>query len=221
MQDWIVARQLYGTAGIAEVNSFGGQMKQYEVAVKPDRLIAMGITIPEIFVALEKNNENTGGAYIDKKPNAYFIRGVGLIGSFDDIKNIVVKTNPNGIPILIKDVAEVHLGSAVRYGAMTYNGEVDAVGGVVMMLKGANSADVVSRIKDKMETIQKSLPKDVVIEPYLDRTDLVNRAISTVEKNLIEGALIVIFVLVLFLGNLRAGLLLLLPFLYQCCLRWE
>ena len=207
MQDWIVARQLYGTAGIAEVNSFGGQMKQYEVAVNPDRLIAMGITIPEIFVALEKNNENTGGAYIDKKPNAYFIRGVGLIGSFNDIKNIVVKTNPNGIPILIKDVAEVHLGSAVRYGAMTYNGEVDAVGGVVMMLKGANSADVVSRIKDKMSTIQKSLPKDVVIEPYLDRTDLVNRAISTVEKNLIEGALIVIFVLVLFLGNLRAGLI--------------
>ena len=207
MQDWIVARQLYGTAGIAEVNSFGGQMKQYEVAVNPDRLIAMGITIPEIFVAFEKNNENTGGAYIDKKPNAYFIRGVGLIGSFDDIKNIVVKTNPNGIPILIKDVAEVHLGSAVRYGAMTYNGEVDAVGGVVMMLKGANSADVVSRIKDKMSTIQKSLPKDVVIEPYLDRTDLVNRAISTVEKNLIEGALIVIFVLVLFLGNLRAGLI--------------
>ncbi|MFA7379102.1 MAG: CusA/CzcA family heavy metal efflux RND transporter [Bacteroidia bacterium] len=207
MQDWIVARQLYGTAGIAEVNSFGGQMKQYEVAVNPDRLVAMGITIPEIFVALEKNNENTGGAYIDKKPNAYFIRGVGLIGSFDDIKNIVVKTNPNGIPILIKDVAEVHLGSAVRYGAMTYNGEVDAVGGVVMMLKGANSADVVSRIKDKMSTIQKSLPKDVVIEPYLDRTDLVNRAISTVEKNLIEGALIVIFVLVLFLGNLRAGLI--------------
>ena len=207
MQDWIVARQLYGTAGIAEVNSFGGQLKQYEVAVNPDRLIAMGITIPEIFVALEKNNENTGGAYIDKKPNAYFIRGVGLIGSFNDIKNIVVKTNPNGIPILIKDVAEVHLGSAVRYGAMTYNGEVDAVGGVVMMLKGENSADVVSRIKDKMSTIQKSLPKDVVIEPYLDRTDLVNRAISTVEKNLIEGALIVIFVLVLFLGNLRAGLI--------------
>jgi cobalt-zinc-cadmium resistance protein CzcA len=119
----------------------------------------MGITIPEIFVALEKNNENTGGAYIDKKPNAYFIRGVGLIGSFDDIKNIVVKTNPNGIPILIKDVAEVHLGSAVRYGAMTYNGEVDAVGGVVMMLKGANSADVVSRIKDKMVNHSKIIAK--------------------------------------------------------------
>ncbi len=207
MQDWIVARQLYGTPGIAEVNSFGGELKQYEVAVNPDRLIAMGITIPEIFTALEKNNENTGGAYIDKKPNAYFIRGVGLIGSFDDIKNIAVKNNPNGIPILIKDVADIRFGSAVRYGALTYNGEVDAVGGVVMMLKGANSAEVVNLVKEKMKTIEKSLPPDIVIEPYLDRTDLVNRAISTVEKNLIEGALIVIFVLVLFLGNFRAGLI--------------
>lgn len=207
MQDWIVARQLYGTPGIAEINSFGGQLKQYEVAVNPDRLIAMGVSIPEIFTALEKNNENTGGAYIDKKPNAYFIRGVGLISSFEDIKNIVVKANANGIPILIKDVADVRFGSAVRYGALTYNGEVDAVGGVVMMLKGANSAEVVNRVKDKMLTIQKSLPKDIVIEPYLDRTDLVGRAISTVEKNLIEGALIVIFVLVLFLGNFRAGLI--------------
>ncbi len=207
MQDWIVARQLYGTPGIAEVNSFGGELKQYEVAVNPDRLLAMDITIPEIFSALEKNNENTGGAYIDKKPNAYFIRGVGLIGSFDDIKNIVVKTNPNGIPILIKDVAEVRFGSAVRYGAMTYNGEKDVVGGVVMMLKGYNSAEVVKSIKGKINTIQKSLPEDVIIEPFLDRTDLVNRAIGTVEKNLLEGALIVIFVLVLFLGNLRAGLI--------------
>lgn len=207
MQDWIVARQLYGTPGIAEVNSFGGQLKQYEVAVNPDRLVAMGISIPEIFTALEKNNENTGGAYIDKKPNAYFIRGVGLISSFEDIKNIAVKNSGNGIPILIKDVAEVRLGAAVRFGALTYNGEVDAVGGVVMMLKGANSADVVNRVKEKMSTIQKSLPADVVIEPYLDRTDLVNRAISTVKTNLIEGALIVIFVLVLFLGNFRAGLI--------------
>lgn len=207
MQDWIVARQLYGTPGIAEVNSFGGQLKQYEVVISPNRLIAMDITIPEIFTALEKNNENTGGAYIDKRPKAYFIRGIGLIGSFDDIKNIVVKTNPNGIPILIKDVAEVRLGSAIRYGAMTYNGEVDAVGGVVMMLKGANSADVVKRVKTKMATIQKSLPADVVIEPFLDRTDLIGRAIKTVETNLIEGALIVIFVLVLFLGNFRAGLI--------------
>lgn len=207
LQDWIVARQLYGTPGIAEVNSFGGLLKQYEVAVNPDRLRAMGVSIPEVFLALEQNNENTGGAYIDQKPNAYFIRGVGLVTSLDDIRNIVVKNNANGIPILIKDVADVRFGAAVRYGALTYNGEVDAVGGVVMMLKGANSAEVVARVKEKMINIRKSLPEDVSIEPFLDRTDLVNRAINTVEKNLIEGALIVIFVLVLFLGNFRAGLI--------------
>ncbi len=207
MQDWIVARQLYGTPGIAEVNSFGGELKQYEVAVNPNRLRAMGVSISDIFTALEKNNQNTGGAYIDKKPNAYFIRGIGLVTSLEDIKGISVKNETGSIPIFIKDVAEVRFGSAVRYGAMTYNGEVDAVGGVVMMLKGENSNEVVKRIKAKLPTIQNSLPGDIVIEPYLDRTDLVSRAIGTVEKNLVEGALIVIFVLVLFLGNLRAGLI--------------
>lgn len=207
MQDWIVARQLYGTEGIAEINSFGGELKQYEVAVNPDRLKAMNVSITDIFNALEKNNQNTGGAYIDKKPNAYFIRGIGLVTSLQDIANIAVKNMNGSIPIFIKDVAEVRFGYATRYGAMTYNGQVDAVGGVVMMLKGANSNEVVQRIKDKIPTIQKSLPEDVIIEPYLDRTDLVSRAISTVEKNLVEGALIVIFVLVLFLGNLRAGLI--------------
>ncbi|WP_339920798.1 CusA/CzcA family heavy metal efflux RND transporter [uncultured Flavobacterium sp.] len=207
MQDWIVARQLNGTPGIAEINSFGGKLKQYEVGVNPNRLRAMGVTIPEIFTALEKNNQNTGGAYIDKKPTAYFIRGVGLATSLEDVKNIVVKSNPTGVPIFIKDVADVQFGSAVRYGAMTYNGKVDAVGGIVMMLKGANSNEVVQRIKDKMIIIQKSLPDDVIVEPFIDRSTFVNRAISTVEKNLVEGALIVIFVLVLFLGNLRAGLI--------------
>ena len=207
MQDWIVARQLNGTPGIAEINSFGGKLKQYEVGVNPNRLKAMGVTIPDIFNALEKNNQNTGGAYIDKKPSAYFIRGVGLVTSLEDVKNIVVKSNPNSVPIFIKDVADVKFGSAVRYGAMTYNGKVDAVGGIVMMLKGVNSNEVVQRIKDKMIVIQKSLPDDVIVEPFIDRSNFVNRAISTVEKNLIEGALIVIFVLVLFLGNLRAGLI--------------
>jgi len=206
MQDWIVARQLYGTPGIAEINSFGGLLKQYEVSVDPNRLKAMDISISDIFTALESNNENTGGAYIDKKPNAYFIRGVGLVSSLEDVGNIVVK-NTGSIPVLIKDVAEVKFGYATRYGAMTYNGEVDAVGGIVMMLKGENSAAVVKRIKEKLPVIQQSLPDDVVIEAYLDRTDLVDRAISTVEKNLLEGALIVIFVLILFLGNFRAGLI--------------
>lgn len=207
MQDWIVARQLFGTPGVAEVNGFGGELKQYEVALNPDRLKALNVTIPEVFSALEKNNQNTGGAYIDKKPNAYFIRGIGLISSMADIRNIAIKTMGNGIPITINDVAELRLGHAVKYGAMTYNGEREAVGGIVMMLKGSNSAEVVARVKERMETIKQSLPQDIEIEPFLDRTSLVNRAIGTVEKNLIEGALIVIFVLILFLGNIRAGLI--------------
>jgi cobalt-zinc-cadmium resistance protein CzcA len=206
MQDWIVARQLYGTKGVAEVNSFGGLLKQYEVAVNPQRLKGMNVTIADIFTALAKNNENTGGAYIDKKPNAYFIRGIGLVSSLDDIRTVVVK-NVSGIPVLVRDVAEVRLGNAVRYGSVTYNGEKEVVGGIVLMLKGANSAAVVERVKAKMATIQKSLPADVEVEAFLDRTDLVDRAIGTVKTNLIEGALIVVFVLVLFLGNLRAGLI--------------
>ncbi|MBP9797109.1 MAG: efflux RND transporter permease subunit, partial [Chitinophagales bacterium] len=207
MQDWIVARQLIGTPGIAEVNSFGGFLKQYEVAVDPMRLKAMNITIPEIFEALEKNNENTGGAYIEKQQSSYYIRGVGLVTSLDDIGNIVVKTNSLGMPVLIRDVAKVQFGFAPRYGAQTRNGEGEVVGGIVMMLKGENSGDVVARVKDRMEIIQKALPEGVVIDAYLDRTSLVNRAIATVEKNLLEGALIVLFILVLFLGNVRAGLI--------------
>lgn len=205
MQDWIVARQLYGTPGVAEVNGFGGILKQYEVAIKPDQLRAQRINIADIFAALQNNNENTGGAYIDKKPNAYYIRSLGLANSLEDVGNIVIKKNNEGIPVLIKDVAIPRFGGAVRYGALTYNGEREAVGGVVMMLKGSNSAEVVQSVKDRMITIQKSLPNDVLIEAYLDRTDLVTRAINTVRNNLVEGALIVIFVLVIFLGNLRAG----------------
>jgi len=207
MQDWIVARQLYGIPGVAEVTGFGGISKQYEVAVNPAQLKAMDVTIPEIFEALKKNNQNTGGAYIDKKPNAYFIRGVGLVNSIADIENILVKKQSNGIPVIIRDVAKVQLGSPPRYGAMTYNGEKEVVGGLVLMLKGANSAEVVAKVKDRMSSIQKSLPADVEIEPFIDRTNLIKRAISTVEKNLVEGALIVIFVLIVFLGNIRAGLI--------------
>ncbi|MGJ7032839.1 efflux RND transporter permease subunit [Niabella hirudinis] len=207
MQDWIVSRQLYGIEGVAEVTGFGGITKQYEVSVNPDRLKAMNVTIPEIFTALEHNNENTGGAYIDKKPNAYFIRGIGMVRSIPDIENIVIKNAANGIPVLIKDVAVVQFGSPPRYGAMTYNGEKEVVGGLVLMLKGANSNEVVQRVKERMKSVQKSLPADVIIEPFLDRSSLVGRAIDTVEKNLVEGALIVIFVLLLFLGNIRAGII--------------
>ncbi len=206
MQDWIVGRQLTGIPGVAEVTGFGGISKQYEVAVNPERLKAMNVTIPEIFTALEKNNENTGGAYIDRKPNAYFIRGVGLVKSFADIEQIVIKQQ-SGIPVLIRDVATVQYGSPPRYGAMTYNGKKEVVGGIVLMMKGANSASVVELVKERMITVQKSLPEDVEIEAFLDRTNLIDRAINTVKTNLVEGALIVILVLVLFLGNFRAGLI--------------
>ncbi|MBX7262025.1 MAG: efflux RND transporter permease subunit, partial [Chitinophagales bacterium] len=147
MQDWIVARHLNGTPGVAEINSFGGELKQYEVAINPDRLIAMNVNISEVFSALEGNNQNTGGAYIEKQPNVFFIRAIGTVNSLDDIGNIMIK-NTNSVPLFIKDVAEVRFGHAVRYGALTYNGEVDAVGGVVMMLKGENSNDVVKRVKE-------------------------------------------------------------------------
>lgn len=205
IQDWIVARQILGTPGVAEVNSFGGLSKQYEVSIDPVRLQSKSLTISDVFSALQNNNENTGGGYIDKKPNAYFIRGLGLIKSLDDVSNIFVK-NIGGVPVYIRDVAQVQFGSGTRYGAMTADGNGEVVGGIVMMLKGYNSAQVVSDIKEKLPTIQKSLPEGVIVKAFLDRTNLVNRAISTVQKNLIEGALIVIFVLILFLGNLRAGL---------------
>lgn len=207
IQDWIVRRQLLGVKGVAEVSSFGGLLKQYEIAVVPEKLMAYGISISDVFNALEKNNQNTGGSYIEKGPTILFIRSEGLVGTMDDIENIVVKNLPNGMPLLIRDVGEVRLGNAPRYGAMTYNGEQQVSGAVVMMLKGANSNAVIKDIKERIEIIQKSLPEGVVIEPFLDRTKMVNNAIGTVTKNLLEGALIVIFVLVLFLGNIRAGLL--------------
>ncbi len=206
IQDWIVRRQLLGTEGVADISSFGGFLKQYEIALNPDKLRSMNISISEVFTALQKNNQNTGGAYIDKKPNAYFIRSEGLIGSIEDIEKIVVKANPNGIPVLMRNVAKINYGHATRYGAMTRNDEGEVVGAIVMMLKGANSSKVIGNVKERITQIEKTLPEGVVIEPFLDRTKLVNNAISTVTKNLAEGALIVIFVLVLLLGNWRAGL---------------
>jgi heavy metal efflux system protein len=206
IQDWIVRRQLLGTPGIAEVNSFGGFLKQYEIALNVDRLRSYNISISDIFESLEKNNQNTGGSYIDKKPNAYFIRSEGLITSLSDIEKIVVKNTESGVPITIRDVAAVRFGTANRYGALTRD-DKEAVGGIVMMLKGSNSSEVVGRVKERIAQIRKSLPEGVEVEPFLDRSEFVGRAIDTVKTNLIEGALIVIFVLVLFLGNLRAGLI--------------
>ena len=207
IQDWIVRRQLLGTAGVADVASFGGYLKQYEIAINPDKLRSYNLGIDDVFTALQKNNQNTGGAYIDKKPTAYFIRSEGLIGSLEDIGKIVVANTSSGIPIQIRNIAEVNFGHATRYGAMTYNAEGEVVGAIVLMLKGENSNAVVNRVKERVAQIQKTLPEGVTIEAFLDRSDLVGRAIGTIERNLIEGALIVVIVLVLFLGNLRAGLI--------------
>ena len=206
IQDWVVRREMLGTSGVADINSYGGFVKQFEIAVNPERLKGMNLTLIDIFNALEKNNENTGSAYIDKKPTAYFIRGIGLVKTIDDIEKIVVKNNPSGTPVLIRDIATVQYGSATRYGALVID-TCEAVGGVVMMLKGANAHEVIQNIETRVQSIQKSMPEGVTIEPFLNRSDLVNRAIGTVVRNLVEGALIVIFILVLLLGNWQAGLI--------------
>ncbi len=207
IQDWIVRRQLLGVKGVAEVSSFGGNLKQYSIEVNSAKLQSHGITINDVFKALENNNQNTGGAYIEKGPSVLYIRSEGLVGSIEDINNIAVKSLSDGTPLFIRDVAEVKIGAATRYGAMCYNDKGEVAGAVVMMVKGGNSSEVIKTVKERMAQIQKTLPEGVVAEPFLDRSKMVNHAIGTVEKNLEEGALIVVFVLVLFLGNFRAGLL--------------
>ena len=205
IQDWIVRKQLSGTPGVAEVSGWGGYVKQYEVALNTDRLNANGISIADVFSAIEKNNANTGGGYIEENANQYYIRGIGVAKSLDDIADITVK-NVAGTPVRVGDVADVRYGHATRFGAVTRNGEGEVVAGIAIMLKGENFQEVISNVKHRMAQIQKSLPDGVVIEPFIDRTNLVNRVEGTIARNLIEGGLIVIFVLILFLGNARAGL---------------
>ncbi len=206
IQDWIIIPQLQGIKGVADVSTWGGKLKQFEIAVNPNMLNSLGVTITEIFDALEKNNQNTGGAYIEKDQYTYFIRGVGMAKGVKDLENVVVK-NRNGSPVLVRNVAQVREGVALRYGASTKDGKGEIVSGMVLMLKGENSSAVVNRVHEKMEQINKSLPEGVVAEAFIDRGKLVDNSIKTVAKNLLEGALIVIFVLILFLGNLRAGLI--------------
>lgn len=207
-QDWIVKRQLLGIKGVVEVSSFGGNLKQYEVAINPERISAAHVSINQIFTALENNNSNSGGSYLEKGTDVYFIRSEGMLKSLEDIENtVVVQRGPGGLPILIKDVATVQFGKAVRYGAMTRNGKGEVVGAVMLLLKGANANNVVKDVKLRMETIQKTMPQGIKIVPFLDRSHLIGKSISTVEKNLMEGGLIVVFILVLLLGNFRAGLI--------------
>ena len=205
IQDWIVRKQLSGTPGVAEVSGWGGYVKQYEVALSTDRLNANGLTIADVFSAIEKNNANTGGGYIEENANQYFIRGIGVAKSLGDIADITVK-NVAGTPVRVGDVADVRLGHATRFGAVTRNGEGEVVAGIAIMLKGENFQEVIKNVKHRMAQIQKSLPEGVVIEPFIDRTNLVDRVEGTIARNLIEGGLIVVFVLILFLGNARAGL---------------
>ena len=205
MQDWIVRKQLSGTPGVAEVSGWGGYVKQYEVAINTDQLNASGVSVNEVFEALQRNNANTGGSYIEQNSNQYYIRGIGVVKNLEDVANITVKT-VDGTPIKVGDVAKVQLGHATRFGAVTRNGEGEVVAGIAIMLKGENFQEVIKNVKERINQIQKSLPEGVVIEPFIDRTNLVDRVEGTIARNLIEGGLIVIFVLVIFLGNWRAGL---------------
>ena len=205
MQDWIVRKQLSGTPGVAEVSGWGGYVKQYEVAINTDQLNASGVSVSEVFDALQRNNANTGGSYIEQNSNQYYIRGIGVVKNLEDVANITVKT-VDGIPVKVGDVAKVQLGHATRFGAVTRNGEGEVVAGIAIMLKGENFQEVSKNVKERISQIQKSLPEGVVIEPFIDRTNLVDRVEGTIARNLIEGGLIVIFVLVIFLGNWRAGL---------------
>nr|WP_315131720.1 CusA/CzcA family heavy metal efflux RND transporter [uncultured Flavobacterium sp.] len=205
IQDWVVKRQLSGIKGVVEINTWGGYLKQYEIAIKPSSLKAMNITMTDVFTALEKNNSIAGGAYIEKVNQSYFIRGEGKVNSIQDIENIVVKTT-DGLPVYVKNVAEVRFGHANRFGAITGNGEGEKVLGQVMMLKGGNSKQVISDVKDRVAEIQKTLPEGVYINGFLERSELVGKTTFTVAENLILGCLIVIFVVVLLLGNWRSGL---------------
>ena len=206
IQDWIVRRQMALVKGVVEINAFGGKIKQYEVAVDPEKLAAQGLSVMDVFRALEANNANTGGAYIEKNHMAHFIRGKGLMQSLEDIRATLI-TKQGNLPITIGDVAKVRFGQAVRYGALTKDGNGEAVGGMMLMLKGSNTTDVVARVKKRIEKISKSLPAGVHISPFLDRSKLIGRTTSTVRNNLLEGALIVVFVLVFLLGNWRGGLI--------------
>ena len=205
LQDWVVKRQLSGIKGVVEINTWGGYLKQYEVAINSSKLKGMNVTANDVFSALETNNSIAGGAYIEKVNQSYFIRGEGKVNSLSDIENIVI-SNTNGMPIYVKDVATVGFGNANRFGAITGNGQGEKVLGQVMMLKGGNSKQVLEAVKNRVAEIQKSLPEGVYINPFLERSELVVKTTFTVAENLILGCLIVIFVVVLLLGNWRSGL---------------
>ncbi|HEY7914492.1 MAG TPA: CusA/CzcA family heavy metal efflux RND transporter [Blastocatellia bacterium] len=207
IQDWNVRRQLLGVPGVTEVNSFGGLEKQYQVRLDPLKLQAYDLGLRDVLESVARNNANVGGAYIEHGAEQYLLRGIGLVESADDIANIVVKTGAEGVPVYVRDLGEVVTGATIRQGAVTADGEGEIVAGIAMMLKGENSREVVRRVKERVEQVKKTLPEGVELVPFYDRTELVDRTIATVAKNLVEGAIIVILVLVLLLGNWRGSLL--------------
>jgi cobalt-zinc-cadmium resistance protein CzcA len=205
IQDWIVRRQLSGIEGVVEVNTWGGYLKQYEVAINPERLRAVNVDLADIYAALQKNNDIAGGGYIEKTNESYFVRAEGLVESLEDIENIVIE-NRNGNPVYIRDVASVGFGHANRFGAITANGEGEKVLGQVMMLKDADSKATIDRVKARLEEMKSSLPEGIIINGFLDRSELIDKTTHTIAENLILGCLIVVFVVVLLLGNFRSGL---------------
>jgi heavy metal efflux system protein len=207
IQDWSVRRQLLGVPGVTEVNSFGGLEKQFQVRLDPTKLQSYGLTLRGVLEAVARNNANVGGAYIEHGAEQYLLRGIGLAESANDIANIIVKAGREGVPIYVRDLGEVVEGAAVRQGAVTADGKGEIVAGIAMMLKGENSRTVVNRVKERIEQVQKTLPKGVELVPFYDRTELVDRTIKTVVTNLVEGAALVIIVLILLLGNWRGALL--------------
>ena len=206
IQDYIVRPILRTVPGVTDVNSFGGLVKQYQVIVRPDRLLSYGISLDEIFEALGKNNGNASGNFIEHKSEQYVVRGLGMVNGVEDIANIKVATRDHSA-ILVRDVASVVIGAELRQGAVTANGEGEAVAGIVLMLKGASGRDVVNAVKEKLPAIQKALPKGVKLVPFYDRTDLVKKAIHTVTKALEEGAIFVLLILIVLLADLRSAII--------------
>ncbi len=206
IQDWYVRRKLLGMPGIADVSGYGGYSKEYQAKLKPERMRALGVTVDDLYAALSQGNGNTGGAYIEKDNKAFTIRGIGLVNSLDEIAQTVIRKNGNA-PVLVRDVADVDMGHALRFGALSRNGQGEVVGGSILMMKGANGNEVINRLKERFVDIQKGMPKGLVIEPFLDRSEIVTAAINTVAHNLLEGAAIVVIVILVLLGNWRASLL--------------
>jgi cobalt-zinc-cadmium resistance protein CzcA len=206
IQDYIVRPILRTVPGVTDVNSFGGLVKQYQVIVKPERLVSVGVTLNQVFESLEKNNSNASGNYIEHQSEQYIVRGLGLVKGVSDIENIIV-TAQKHTPVYIRDIADVRIGAELRQGAFSANGEGEGVAGIVLMLKGASGRDVVNAVKEKLPAIQKALPKGVELRPYYDRTDLVTKAVHTVTKALQEGALFVLILLIVLLADVRSAVI--------------